>query len=77
MGMKIKKLKKQLKVCQHDINFLVGQVAYLSDALSKHQCNCENYSAKKVEFKRFVPLPELYSKHEEAYEALRRAKNER
>ena len=62
--MKKKKLKKQVQTLQHDVDFLVKQVAHLYEDIAKHQCHCENYKPKTVTFKRFVPLPEITPMHE-------------
>ena len=76
-SMKVKKMKKQIKILQHDVDFLTKQVALLYEDIAKHQCHCENYKPKTVQFKRFVPLPEIYSQHEDMYEALKGEQHER
>lgn len=60
--MKKKKLKKRLNVIQHDIDALTRVIRSMG-----HGCNertCENYKPKTVEFKRYVPLPEIHMMHE-------------
>ena len=64
-----KKLKKQVKTLQHDVDFLTKQVALLYEDIAKHQCHCENYKPKTVTFKRYMPLPELYARHDAEHEA--------
>ena len=67
--MNAKKLKKQVKKLQDDVDFLGKQVAHVYEDIAKHQCHCENYKPNTVTFKRYMPLPELYAKHEAEYEA--------
>ena len=62
-----KKHKKQIKQLRHDVDFLTKQVALLYEDIAKHQCHCDNYKPKTVTFKRFVPVPELHSMYEDAF----------
>ena len=55
-----KKLKREIKLLKNDMVQLCRTVCDLSEAISKHQCHCENYKPKTVEFKRFTPLPKFY-----------------
>lgn len=59
-----KKIKKTLKQMQRDIDELIRVCARLNEDIAKHQCHCENYKPKTVQFKRYVPLPEIYAMHE-------------
>ena len=58
--MKKKKLKKEIKTLKNDMNQVCKQILVISETIAKHQCHCENYKPKTVEFKRFIPLPKMF-----------------
>ena len=64
MGMGKKKLKKKIKQMERDIGALTKICAENVEDILNHQCHCENYKPKTVQFKRYVPLPEIYAMHE-------------
>lgn len=58
--MKKSKLKRLVLRLQHDIDALAKSMIMLNEDIKNHQCYCENYKPKTVEFKRFMPVEKVY-----------------